>query len=405
MIEASSFSAPGTAPGAALADSPRAWTFSLETGRAGWMALRGEWLDLARRVPDAALPHHPAWVGAYLAHLCPDPDRLIFVTARHQGSLSAVLPLEVRSRHLHGLAFREAALVEHPHLNLADITCDGRFGARAWRAMLGWMQSGRRVGWDTLRLAPLADGSLLDWLMRTPGALPGQPPEAEPIGATAWIDCRDDPLARTSRAHRANLRRFQRRAESRGPLRYERLDTPAATAGALDHFLAVEADGWKGRAGTAIAVTGSAGVRGFYADLAAQAAPAGGCRIHLLHLGDEVIAAHFAMVTGRTVHLLKIGYREAHADLAPGMLLLRDVLDDVAGDPGLDRVSLVTDPPWAHLWAPQRAPVRQYRLFHPSWRGWLMGQAAQWRRARAESREPVSGLAPLADLRTGPSAG
>jgi hypothetical protein len=256
-----------------------------------------------------------------------------------------------------------------------------------------WLQSRRALPWDVLVLDGVARGSCLAAVL---AAHPPATALAEPVRETAWLDCSrdvDHALATVSRSHHGNVRRLQRRAESRAPLRFEVADVTERLDGALRAFFAVESSGWKADAGTAIARHEP--LQRFYTALAHQFVQRGACRIHLLHHGDEVIAAQFVVIGGRQMNLLKIGYRESCADIAPGHLIMRAAIEAACADPDIDRLSFVTHPPWAHLWKPQVDPVVQHQLFHPSWRGWLLYQVAcsrRWVRERPapERRSPLS---------------
>lgn len=369
------------------------WTFSLARGLTGWQTLRRPWQALVDAHQSACMLHQPAWYGAYLHHLCPDPDQVVFVAVWRARTLVAVLPLQVAPHGDGRLVYQEARLVTHAHMILADLAGDPRDAVACWPALLMWLQSRRALPWDVLVLDGVARGSCLAAVL---AAHPPATALAEPVRETAWLDCSrdvDHALATVSRSHHGNVRRLQRRAESRAPLRFEVADVTERLDGALRAFFAVESSGWKADAGTAIARHEP--LQRFYTALAHQFVQRGACRIHLLHHGDEVIAAQFVVIGGRQMNLLKIGYRESCADIAPGHLIMRAAIEAACADPDIDRLSFVTHPPWAHLWKPQVDPVVQHQLFHPSWRGWLLYQVAcsrRWVRERPapERRSPLS---------------
>ena len=155
---------------------------------------------------------------------------------------------------------------------------------------------------------------------------------------------------------RRNLARLRRRLATRGALRVETVTgadgapTAARLEAAFERFLAVEASGWKGEEGTAIARDPA--LTGFYRALLAPREPGLAARIDLLWLDEECVAAQYALVTDRRLSLLKIGYDERHADCSPGSLLLESTLEH-ARAAGLATLSLVTSPPWAARWHPE----------------------------------------------------
>jgi hypothetical protein len=112
-----------------------------------------------------------------------------------------------------------------------------------------------------------------------------------------------------------------------------------------------------------------------------QFSPGNECVINVMWHGDQAIASQFGLRIGRTVHLLKVGYRSEYAQYAPGILLQEMTLRHACEDPEVDVVSLVNAPPWASSFRPLTVPVRIYRV--PNWnpRGLLAHLALlAWRR-------------------------
>lgn len=123
------------------------------------------------------------------------------------------------------------------------------------------------------------------------------------------------------------LRRQRRRLEDLGPVRVDHAGDPEAVAAALEAFLDLEARGWKGRRGTALAqdprlaaVMGET-VRG----LAAR----GACRVDLLRVGEAVIAGTLLARSGDRAWFWKVAYDEAFARYSPGVQLTLDVTHDL----------------------------------------------------------------------------
>ncbi len=102
----------------------------------------------------------------------------------------------------------------------------------------------------------------------------------------------------------------------------------------LDAFLALEAAGWKGKAGTALAAEpgGAAFVR------AAAGAPrtAGRCRVLTLKAVDRSVASLLVLVAQSRAYLLKIAYDESVARASPGLLLMLEATRHLLDDPAID---------------------------------------------------------------------
>lgn len=109
-----------------------------------------------------------------------------------------------------------------------------------------------------------------------------------------------------------------RQLEKAGALAYQRHRGADAVV-ALEAFLALEAAGWKGRGGTALASLPqhSAYIREIVRNFAAADA----IRIDLLRLDDQPIAGGLLLDLAGQSHFLKIAYDEGKARLSPGRAL------------------------------------------------------------------------------------
>lgn len=101
---------------------------------------------------------------------------------------------------------------------------------------------------------------------------------------------------------------------------------------ALPDFLALEAAGWKGKAGTAIARLPQA--LAYFDSLATHFAAADALQIDALLLDDRPLAMGLLVESAGTRHFLKIAYDETQARHSPGRALTIAMLQaDFAGTP------------------------------------------------------------------------
>jgi len=132
---------------------------------------------------------------------------------------------------------------------------------------------------------------------------------------------------RIDRHRRREIDRCRRRLAEEGALTYEwRAPAPDEVEALLDEGLRVEASGWKGRTGTAI--LSQPPTAGFYRELARWAADKGWLRLAFLRAGPRAVAFELALEQDGVVSLVKGGYDEASARFGPGVVLLRDLLED-----------------------------------------------------------------------------
>jgi len=131
------------------------------------------------------------------------------------------------------------------------------------------------------------------------------------------------------------LRRQARRLSEIGAVMFTGASEPAAVAETLDDFFSLEARGWKGHAGTAIADDArlTAFIRTAMAGLAAE----GKVSIYRIMLDGRAIAAAIVLRSGQSAWFWKIAYDEALARFSPGVMISVEVTHELADDAGIAR--------------------------------------------------------------------
>ncbi len=138
-----------------------------------------------------------------------------------------------------------------------------------------------------------------------------------------------EPEQTLSARRRSDLRRAQRRAARLGEVSYETLaPSPAELEPLLEEVIGVEAAGWKGRAGTALAHDPKRWA--FFRRYAAAASSRGILRLCFLRIGGRTAAVQLAVETDDRFWLLKLGYDERFARCSPGSLLLLESIRQAA---------------------------------------------------------------------------
>lgn len=155
---------------------------------------------------------------------------------------------------------------------------------------------------------------------------------------------------------RKELRRRRARLEDEGALRFE-ASGPGDDLGAwAEEFLALEASGWKGAAGTAMLLD-AASAR-FFRDAVRRASLVGEVRFFRLLLGGRALAAAVNFQSGAVSYAFKIAYDEAYARFSPGVMMETDVMKALEGAPGLsfiDSCAKTHHPMIDRLWRGRRA--------------------------------------------------
>lgn len=326
--------------------------------------LAPEW----RRLCDAnssTLPYQrPEWYFTYLRHLEPAAD-LRLVTVRRGEQLVAVLPLQRERTRLGGVPLTR---MRAPGDNSSPYPFDLAYvaGERDASVAAAWSALRATPGWDLLELADVPTGSALDDLYRL--ALTDRAPAAHratrrspiltiPAGATF-----EQTIATTDGRFRGANRRHLRKLQELGEVRFVKIQD--AELELLDRFFELEASGWKGDAGTAIAADQR--MRAYFTDLAREAAEHGYLTLYAILLDGVPISMQFGFTMNGTYAFPKCAYDERYRDYAPGHLIVNEIIRDLV-DTGVREFDFMgIDSFWKTRWTKDVRAHRRLFIFRPS---------------------------------------
>jgi len=267
----------------------------------------------------------------------------------------AIVPLMRSLGRFYGLRVRRLEIVGNVHTQRFDVISGPR-RPEAYRAIWQTLLQQKAL-WDVLVLSHLPAGSptlaMLTSLAQGDGYLTGvwRSAEAPYIPIEGGWDAYFNQL---SRKHRANLRRRGKRLQQFGDVRMEVVGSGRELRGALEEGLRIEAAGWKGRAGTAIAA--DADTHRFYSLLAQRAARRGWLRLHFLRVGGRRIAFDFSLAYAGKAYLLKPAYDPEFAACSPYSQLLVRILQDHF-DRGVKEFDFLgQEDAWKFDWATRTRP-------------------------------------------------
>ncbi len=331
----------------------------------------------------------PDWATVTAAALADphDRDRLgdfRLLVVRHGDAVVAALPLVVVRSRLAGVPARLLRSLSDDHSQRFDLWLDpGPIGDAAARALIVHLV--QRSDWDAVELQAIPSSAAAAARLvaaaresRLPvGYWPSMISPYLPLPASAA-----DLDRQLSRKFRSNLRRRLRLFEAEvGPITLERITGPgvgdddsAALDAALDEGFALEAAGWKGELGTAIACDPR--LRNRYLALARTFAARGQLACYFLKAGSRRVAFHFALVDDDTYYLFKPGFDPALATYGLGHLLVDAVARDLIACGIREFDFLGDDMPWKREWTDQTRAHRFDYIFAPTLRGRLL---AAWK--------------------------
>ncbi|GAB4478266.1 MAG: GNAT family N-acetyltransferase [Erythrobacter tepidarius] len=239
----------------------------------------------------------------------------------HAGRLAGLLPI-VRSARYYSHVVTHATVWLHANAFCGVPLVAAGLEQEFWRALLAHFdRTARRALFLHLPLLP-ADGPVNAALERVlvGGArayyrvaeenralLGGEATAAEYLAASM------------SAKKRKELRRQHNRLAEEGTLVFERLEGAAGLADWTAEFLALEAAGWKGKAGSALACAPE--TTALFRQSLAGAAAAGRLERLALRLDGRAIAMLVNFITPPGAYSFKTAFDEAYARFSPGMLL------------------------------------------------------------------------------------
>jgi CelD/BcsL family acetyltransferase involved in cellulose biosynthesis len=137
--------------------------------------------------------------------------------------------------------------------------------------------------------------------------------------------------------------------------------------GALREFLTLEASGWKGREGTALALD-ERRVQ-FYRRWVQEAAGRGALAIRALTLDGRIVAMHLGLRHRETYYLPKTAYEERLGSVSPGQILHAEVVAECQARGLRELDFLGPDMDWKRDWGPEHRPHDWLYVYRPSLAG------------------------------------
>lgn len=279
------------------------------------------WAALAR----AALEPNPFYEADFLAaaerHLERGARlRLLIVRDSMDQSLAGLFPLRP-PRLREGILFGAFSCYANAYSSLTTPLIRAGDAAEILAAAFRFL-AGRTDGPQVLHLGMTSETRPFHALLHAHAAAAGLPLLTVARHARAAIDTGLSPeayLALQGAGTRKTLNRRQKQLESRGALEF--VTIPGETPGALAAFLALEAAGWKGRRGTALASRPE--TRAFAEAALGDHAAHPRLFFECLHLDGRPIAMNLNLVAGNAAFTLKTAYDESVAAFSPGALLDR----------------------------------------------------------------------------------
>lgn len=314
-----------TAPPAAAADSP-ATSIVVVHDVEGLKSHVKAWEDLAANVIEPNVFYEP-WMLLPAVELLHEGAEFVFVLVYSgrgpttPGALIGLFPFE-RTKSLGRFPPKTLRLWKHNYLYACTPLIRVRFGEPCMDALFEWLATaGESAGLVRFDYIP-GDGQffpLLDDAIRKHGRLSSIGTAFSRAAFRRAADIETYLKHTLSGDYRRQMKRKERRLADMGRLEYVTLGPDGDVEDWLENFLRLEASGWKGRGGTALASTPSD--RAFFLRMARDAFRQNRLIMQGLTLDGRPIAQYVALTAGYGSFDFKPAYDEDYGRNSPGILL------------------------------------------------------------------------------------
>jgi CelD/BcsL family acetyltransferase involved in cellulose biosynthesis len=247
---------------------------------------------------------------------------LVFASRDQQPAvLCGLFPLE-RTRTYKGLPAGALRLWKYVHCFLCTPLVHAEHAAGCLEALFAWLRTDRR-GSGILELDHIAgEGpfhqALVEHLRRQQATFF----IVDSFARAFWRRADHAPVdvnGLLSSSRRKKIRRFEKALAGSGKLDYDQLEAGDDPSRWIEEFLSLEARGWKGRNGTALACCGEDRI--FFESVAREAHRRGRLMMLALRVDGEPIAHLNNFQGGAGMFAFKTAFAEEHGRHSPGMLL------------------------------------------------------------------------------------
>ena len=324
---------------------------------------RARWSGLADAAAEANAFYMPDMLCAALDHLAGGATVRV-LEAQRDGELIGLMPVAVSARHGR-LPLRCVTNWMHDHCFFGAPLVRRGDEVAAWRELLGQLD---RASWAPAFLhlrgldAAGANAAALEALCVEQRRGRREVHRYDRAMLRSELDADAYWEANVRAKKRKELRRLQKRLADLGTVGSRLLVDGAELAAWCGEFLALEAAGWKGAEGSALACRDEDAA--FFRAACAAAFEQG--RLHFLRmdLDGRAIAMLVNFRHGDGAFSFKIAFDEALGRFSPGVLIEIANLQAVLGDPGMgwmDSCAAADHPMIDSLWG-ERRTITQYRI-------------------------------------------
>lgn len=330
-------------------------------------ALTQEWRTITHSGNYAEPFYQPEWFQAYTNSFLETPE-LSAITTCGGGSLIGVLPLTYSRHFLRRIPAHTLRSLSGIHSSRFDLIHTplkrDLVAQHTWRVMRDQMT------WDVIEALDVPHHGSFHTIMQLAqddGFLvalwPGRKMPVMHIANHAPTTFALCPAS--SKVYRARLDSKYRRLKKCGEVRLKVITELEPDT--IESFLTLEASGWKGRSGSAIA--NSPLTKNFYARVTHEANSRRYLRVYALELNDRPISMHLGLFMNNSYFAPKIAYDETFSMYSPGQLLVKLAIEELSRHGASRYEFLGPRAPWKKIWTLDTMPHHTCYIFKPSRKG------------------------------------
>ena len=269
---------------------------------------------LSRNVPFESNVLLPA-----LAHLANESVRVLIVedvVADSHQNLVGLVPIESKS--VYRLPFKTAEIWKHDQCFDATPLLHKQFAVEAWNLICEEINAS---GFSLLSLDTVSAETKFDRVFRAiekqKRIVRFQRDQFQRAAFTPSETAADYKQEHCSKNVRKSVKRQLRRLEDIGKVTWEKSDVTSDFEQLAEEFLKLEASGWKGKEGTALASTDA--TKAFYKEMIQESARVGKAKFLSLKLDGRPIAMLSDIHSADFIYCYKTAYDEEFSSFSPGL--------------------------------------------------------------------------------------
>ncbi len=288
-----------------------------------------EWTALCEEGACDEPFYRPEWFKVFVKNY---ENEIELLTIRRGGKLRAVLPLVSKKSSLHGVPVKKLAAVFNLQTQRFDLIRGADEAERAGIIKAIWNEIRSRKSWQVFELRLVKKDSWINDLLalaQTENYPTGiWQMDSAPFVTLPQGDYKEkliaDYLKNLSKNRRQLLKKKTRYLNELGAVEFA--VTRGYNAELLEKYFALEAQSWKGRAGTA--VTSDERAAKLHDEFAREIAKHNALFVHELKLDGKTIAMYLSIMFGRKTIGWKMSFDENYAKYSPGNLLFIEVINE-----------------------------------------------------------------------------